>query len=64
MPLEKEWTQYSVLHLDLSVAKGQDSTQDLRETLIWMMKPLTEVYGRESDEPHRANCSRGSSAVQ
>ena len=50
MQLEKEWTQYPVLHLDLSVAKGQDNAQELRETLMWMMKPLTEVYGRENDE--------------
>jgi hypothetical protein len=50
MELEKDWTQYPVLHLDLSVAKGQDSAEELRETLMWMMKPLTEVYGREGDE--------------
>ena len=50
MSLEKEWTQYPVLHLDLSVAKGQDSPEGLRETLMWMMKPLTVVYGKDSDE--------------
>ena len=51
MPLEKEWTQYPVLHLDLSVAKGQDSAEDLRETLMWMMQPLVDIYGRrEADE--------------
>ena len=50
MSLEKEWTQYPVLHLDLSVAKGQDNAKELRETLMWMMKPLTEVYGRTNDE--------------
>ena len=31
MPLEKEWTKYPVLHLDLSVAKGQDNA----EALVW-----------------------------
>ena len=50
MSLEKEWTQYPVLHLDLSVAKGQDSPEGLRETLMWMMKPLTVVYDKDSDE--------------
>ena len=50
MSLEKEWTQYPVLHLDLSVAKGQDSSEGLRETLMWMMKPLTVVYDKDSDE--------------
>ena len=50
MSLEKEWTRYPVLHLDLSVAKGQEDAEGLRETLMWMMKPLTDVYGRENDE--------------
>ena len=50
MELEKEWTQYPVLHLDLSIAKGQDSAEELRETLMWMMGPLAKVFGRESDE--------------
>ena len=50
MELEKDWTQYPVLHLDLSVAKGQDSAEELRETLMWMMKPLTKIYGCEEDE--------------
>ena len=50
MPLEKEWTRYPVLHIDLSVAKGQDSPEGLRDTLMWMMKPLAEVYGQDHDE--------------
>ena len=50
MSLEKEWTRYPVVHLDLSVAKGQEDAEGLRETLMWMLKPLTEVYGRENDE--------------
>ena len=50
MPLEKEWTKYPVLHLDLSVAKGQDNAEALRETLMWMMEPLTSVYGHKSTE--------------
>ena len=50
MPLEKEWTKYPVLHLDLSVAKGQDNAEELRETLMWMMEPLTSVYGHKSTE--------------
>ena len=50
MQLEKEWTKYPVLHLDLSITKGQDSAEDLRETLMWMMNPLVDVYGRRDDE--------------
>lgn len=52
MELEKEWTQYPVLHLDLCVAKGQDSAESLRETLMWMMEPLTSIYGnKETSSP-------------
>ena len=50
MQLEKEWTCYPVLHLDLSVAKGQDSAESLRETLMWMMEPLANIYGRKPTE--------------
>ena len=50
MPLEKEWTRYPVLHIDLSVAKGQDSAEGLRETLMWMMEPLASIYGSKETE--------------
>ena len=50
MQLEKEWARYPVIHLDLSVAKGQDNVEELRDRLIWIMKPLAEIYGREDDE--------------
>ena len=50
MQLEKQWTRYPVLHLDLSVAKGQDDAEGLRQTLMWMMNPLADVYGRRDDE--------------
>ena len=50
MQLEKEWTKYPVLHLDLSITKGQDSAESLRETLMWMMNPIVDVYGRRDDE--------------
>lgn len=50
MTLEKEWLSFPVIHLDLSIAKGQDTVQSLRETLMWMMKPLREIYGSDEDE--------------
>ena len=50
MSLEKEWTPYPVLHLDLSVAKGQDDAEGLRKTLMWIMEPLTSIYGRKETE--------------
>ena len=50
MELEQEWTQYPVIHLDLSSAKAQPTADGLRETLIWLLKPLTDIYGRQDDE--------------
>jgi len=50
MQLEKEWEQYPVLHLDLSWAKNQNSAKELAETLVWMLRPLTDIYGRPDDE--------------
>ncbi len=50
MALEQEWKQYPVLHIDLSTAKAQSSAEELRQTLLWVLRPLTEVYGREEDE--------------
>ncbi len=37
MDLEKEWESYPVIRLDLSTAKGQDSAEGLRESLMWML---------------------------
>lgn len=50
MALEQEWTEYPVLRLDLSVAKAQPSASALQETLLWLLKPMAEAWGREADE--------------
>ena len=50
MALEKEWETYPVIHLDVSWAKNQQTTEDLKRCLLFMMKPLAEQYGREEDE--------------
>jgi hypothetical protein len=50
MELEKEWTQYPVIHLDLSRAKSQPDSGALTETLMWILRPYAEIYGRNSDE--------------
>jgi len=50
MALEKEWKRYPVLHIDLSMAKGQESVEELRGSLMIGMKPLVELYGKDSDE--------------
>ena len=49
MPLEKEWTQYPVIHIDLSIVKGKSSAQELQRSLVLLLKRL-DVYEDHSDE--------------
>ena len=37
MQLEQEWTEYPVIHLDISIAKGKESADELRRTLMLML---------------------------
>ena len=48
MELEKEWNQYTVIHLDVSCAKNQPSADELQRSLSLMLVPFFEKYG-ESD---------------
>lgn len=50
MNLEKEWKQYPVIRLDLSVAKGQGSPEALRAKLMLMLEEYAELYGRKDTE--------------
>ena len=50
MQLEQEWLQYPVIHIDLSVCKGQDSAKALQERILLQLKPYTTVYGKDDDE--------------
>ena len=50
MELETEWEQYPVIHVDLSVAKRQPSADELRNTLMWLLSPICELYGRNDME--------------
>ena len=47
--LEKEWTQYPVLHFDMSTAKHQDK-EGLEQELSLKLTRYEEVYGRGKDE--------------
>ena len=49
MKIEKEWTQYPVIHLDLSIAKGKSSAQELQRSLILLLKRLA-VYEDNPEE--------------
>ena len=37
MELEQEWMEYPVIHLDISIAKGKESADELRRTLMLML---------------------------
>lgn len=50
MPLEKEWKQYPVLHIDLSTVKGQDSAEALRARLLLLLDDYAEIYGKKYEE--------------
>jgi hypothetical protein len=50
MDLETEWIQYPVIHVDLSVAKRQSSAEELKHTLMWLLTPLCQTYGRSELE--------------
>ena len=50
MELEKEWKRYPVLHVDVSMAKGQENKEELRRALIRQLLPLAEVYGNNPME--------------
>ena len=50
MELEREWKEYPVIHLDLSVAKGTLSVEELRGKLRLILSDYTEVYGHREEE--------------
>ena len=59
MELEKEWESYPVIHLDLSEAKGCESSSDLRDALLLLLKQEIAVYGRDDDERYPGSVLRG-----
>ena len=50
MNLEKEWQQYPVIWLSLSMAKNQDSPDALRDRLLLLLKRYKEKYGGDPEE--------------
>ena len=59
MNLENEWEQYPVLRLDLSTAKGRETAEDLRQSLMFMLNGLFDVYGQEQHEETPGQCLTG-----
>ena len=50
MELEKEWKQYPVLHIDVSMAKGKPNEESLLKALLLQLAPLTRRYGSDPNE--------------
>ena len=50
MKLEQEWKSYPVIHLDLSMAKNCTSTEELRDSLSFILHPYVKLYGSEEKE--------------
>ena len=59
MQMEKEWKQYPVVRIDLSTAKGRESAEDLRQSLMFMLRDLFDIYGRDSHEETPGQCLTG-----
>lgn len=51
--LEKEWTEYPVLHFDMSMAKHVDK-ETLESMLNYQLSGYERIYGK-SDEAHKLN---------
>ena len=50
MTLEKEWKKYPVFHIDVSMAKGQDNVEMLRNALYGQLEPFIDQYGIRPSE--------------
>ncbi len=59
MDLETEWESYPVIHIDVSEGKNQPTSDALQETLLYLMKPSAEKYGKDEDEKTPGKLLRG-----
>ena len=50
MDLERDWVDYPVIHLDLSMAKGKESVQELRNSLVFLLSRYIQTYGKDEYE--------------
>lgn len=50
MKLEKDWEQFPVIRLDLSIAKGQETAADLKARLLYMLDDYAKLYGKTDAE--------------
>jgi len=56
MKLERDWEQYPVIRLDLSMAKSQENADALRRALLFQVRPHCERYGIDVQELTPGQC--------
>ena len=49
MELEQEWERYPVIHIDLSVVKGQQNAQELRSRLMLLLDKFSDQFGSDPE---------------
>ena len=59
MPLERDWTEYPVIRLDLSSAKGRKTADDLRQSLKFILRDYLKRYGSNEQEETPGQCLTG-----
>ncbi len=59
MELEKDWTAYPVIRLDLSSAKGRKTADDLRQSLKFILRDYLKLYGSNEQEETPGQCLTG-----
>ena len=59
MDYEQEWESYPVIHLDLSTAKGRDCANDLRQSLMFMLRDYLDKYGKNKEAKTPGQCLTG-----
>ena len=59
MELEKEWESYPVIHVDLSLAKGRNTPEELRRVMLLLLDPLIKEYGKQDNEEFPGDVLRG-----
>ena len=50
MELEKDWENYPVIHVDVSVVKGRETAAELQAALKLQLKPLATEFGYDPEE--------------
>ncbi len=59
MEYDNEWTQHPVFRLDLSIAKGQQTAENLSKKLLLILEDYVQSYGRNSSETTPGDLLRG-----